>query len=282
MNDIRQRKMDCAIADFFTSCSTVPPYIVEGKAFRNMLLVANPQWNEIGRQKLRSLAEVELMRWKTKVKLLLMANKGFICAETDLWSDRRLRAYMSIFGRLVTPAFELKRVLIAFGQVHGSHSGANIRTNYDQFLEDAGISTVDIARTTTDNARNMIKCFQLNLDGSQQKEIDHILSVVLETNDDKEELLKLDDSDEEDDDEDGGEQYLQCMENLTDLLPCLEGKRLLCFAHSLQLVVIDSLKTLKGELCNAIAKANNMASASHQCQAVMAVVGNLPTPIKTR
>ena len=286
LKDPHQLRIDSAVVEFFNSCVTVPTYLVEDKSFRKMIKTACMQWNEMGRQKLRQITDQEVDRWRSKVNLLLAANKGFISVETDLWSDRRLRPYITLFGSIVDPSFKRIRILIGFGEVVGAHTGINIRSHFESFLEQAGLTMHD-ALSTTENARNMVKCFQQQLDGSKIANVEHLLSVSFEGMDmAKIEMLRLEDSDDENEElssEVRGHEYFTLLDNLADELEAVViGKRLSCFAHTIQLVVVDALKEMWNDIRHAVSKANNLASVSHQCQLVMQIVGNLPTPVKTR
>ena len=290
LNDKRQMEIDFAVANLFNSCVTVAFRVVEHKAFREMAYALNPQWNPMGRARLRQMTSEEYETWKDKIKLMACANKGFISVETDLWSDRRLRSYITLYGTFVTTDLKRKRFLIGFKDVKGSHNGLNIRSHYEQALSEVGLHVEDLVRTTTDNARNMLSCFSINLDGTKEAQISNLLTVVKETwskeAEEDEDLLVLDESDDEMFDAEESdvkvEEWEKDLDRLTDLISHIDGQRISCFAHSLQLVVVDALNDLPADIRHAVAKANNVASVSHQVQAVADLLGNIPTPAKTR
>ena len=133
-------------------------------------------------------------------------------------------------------------------------------------------------------------CFSINLDGTKEAQISNLLTVVKETwskeAEEDEDLLVLDESDDEMFDAEESdvkvEEWEKDLDRLTDLISHIDGQRISCFAHSLQLVVVDALNDLPADIRHAVAKANNVASVSHQVQAVADLLGNIPTPAKTR
>ena len=240
LNDPNQKRMDRRVSDFFIH-SMVSRRIVEQPSFRNMLSAFNSQWNVMGKDKLGKLIIAITDEIRNKVSTALCANKGFISVETDLWSDRRLRAYLGIVSTFVDSNFVRRKNLLGFQQVTGAHTAVNIKLNFNSLLSSVGINYCDLVRVTTDNARNMLKCFSTQLDGSKNQEIDHLISAMNKDDEMNEFILKLDESDCEDEETEPQPEdpYEAVFAKLDGLLNLVEGQRISCFAHSIQLVVID-------------------------------------------
>ena len=155
-----------------------------------------------------------------------------ICLTVDLRSSQDMRSFMGITSHF-TVDYTLQSVMLACRQFHGSHTADKI---YEVFEEIVSVFDINsrISTIVTDNAASMVKAF--SLPGSES------LCVC---------------SDEEDDQDDGLEEVV-----VADVLDYLPSHRSPCFAHTLQLVVKDSLEQA-GQLKNVIAKVGALVSHVH-------------------
>ena len=144
-SDPRQKKINEAICDFCVK-KVVPLTGVISKEFRNVILVAEPRWREVGYLGLISLIRQKSEACTIAAKKLLQKNKGRISNEVDLWTDRRCRSFMAIYGTVISSTFERKKVLMAFEYVPGSHTGQAIKEVYQNSLHNLGISEEDVVR----------------------------------------------------------------------------------------------------------------------------------------
>ena len=77
----------------------------------------------------------------------------------DIWSSRRMHAYLGITCHFVTKEWEVLSLLIACSQLHGRHTGENILSEFEEVVSRAGISP-KVYRVVTDNASNISKVSQ--------------------------------------------------------------------------------------------------------------------------
>ncbi|KAF8691107.1 Encoded by, partial [Rhizoctonia solani] len=107
------------------------------------------------RNKLEALAEAMYRIEKDYVdkEMLSKASRGLISLTSDLWSDIRIRSFMSVTAHYVNELGLLRDHLIAFRKLDGHHSGINIGQSLHQVLQELGVAH-KIGYITLDNASN--------------------------------------------------------------------------------------------------------------------------------
>ena len=161
----------------------------------------------------------------------------------DIWSSRRMHAYMGISIHFITDGWKLLTYLLACSKMSGSHTADNIQSEYDSIVSKYNL-TGKVFKVVTDNASNMCAAFR---DETSLPGFDGVVGEV-------DEFLDLGSGSESDSSDDtmAIEELDKC---LRELPICPE--RLACFAHTLQLCIKDGLKAASA-LLSAIQKAGRI------------------------
>lgn len=236
-NSPRQQAITRSILqDLIVGCS-LPLSIVENPYFRNFLNVLDSRYTPVSRTTLTEKLIPDLV---TKVKgdiIKALEVQANIAVTTDLWSDRRLRSFLGVTAHVICKnkdSYSLQSFLLDCRRFTGKHCGERIALAFDSIVEEYGISH-KLSYILTDNASNMKRAFKVRMPEAEQPEGDS--------------------SDELDD-----ETMWEDVEEVSDTWSA--GERLSCFAHSLQLVIQDGMKEVKG-VARAIAKATKFTTLLH-------------------
>jgi hypothetical protein len=228
--------------------SMLPFQFVESQGFRKFMAVVDPKYSIPSRRTVTRKTTDKLQMIKDSIKhdLDLLAEQnlriGTVHATTDLWSSRTLEPIIGVRFHYFDASFGLHVRTVAYRHFAERHTGENIATVFEKIVEEYGISAAEMGYQVTDNARNMLKAFEIfsehavaqlaaqssandidpnpNMSGSDQ--------AVGETdnNTDGEFLEFLADDDGTADDDS----------------IVIESCRLPCVAHTLQLAIKDALK----------------------------------------
>ena len=168
-----------------------------------------------------------------------LKKKSTVSLTTDILSDRRLRSFLRVTAHLCNKSkdcYALESYLLDCRHFPGRHSGERISSAFEDITEEYGICQIN-SYIVTDNAANM-KC-AFNVPMPQQQ-----------SGDSESEEENLDD-----------EHLWEDMHPVEDTEPLWSsGERISCFAHSLQLVVNDSMKEVRA-IFRAIAKTSRFSIA---------------------
>ena len=77
----------------------------------------------------------------------------------DIWSSRRMHAYMGISIHFVTDGWKLLTYLLACSKMSGSHTADNIQSEYDSIVSKYNL-TGKVFKVVMDNASNMCATFR--------------------------------------------------------------------------------------------------------------------------
>lgn len=184
----------------------------------------------------------------------------------DLWTSRDMRSFMGVTGHFIID-YVLQSVMFGCRRFYGSHRGEAIRTSYQEILGDFEIAD-KVTIIVTDSASIMVKAFSL-----PGYVITNDLEVYEGEEDDKEDLEPLAINIEDSDD-------VLCHTDVIRFFP----ERVLCFSHTLQLVVKDGLKE-SGQLKTVISKASSLVAhirKSHLASELLEKCNRLQTANATR
>ena len=231
-SDSRQQAISDAVTKMVIK-DLVPIRIVECEGFRDLLSLIEPRYRMVSRDHIQRKL---LPQFKSKVEkvIMTMLQEAESCSvTTDVWSSRRMHAYLGVTCHFITRSWHLESVLLSCSHLRGRHTGVNILAEFEEAVEKFNILQ-RLFRVVTDNASNMLKAFpeSVSLPG-----------------------FDIDDEDENEDDDDMAGCFDEEDEiddlNDTSLIP----KRISCFAHTLQLCVKDGLASPSSIVTKVIAKA---------------------------
>ena len=230
-NDPRQKAITDALIKMIVK-DLQPVYIVEREGFRDFVNVLEPRYTIVSR---KHLQQTLLPSCHVKVEEAIRSALMEIdtCSLTlDIWSSRRMHAYLGITCHFVTKEWEVLSLLISCSQLHGHHTGENILSEFEEVVSRAGIS-LKVYRVVTDNASNVRKAFE-SLPGFD---------------------IEKDSDDEDDQMEESEDSDVDVMQLDQIEIP----QRVPCFAHTLQLAINDGLKSCRS-ISSIVTKASRIVN----------------------
>lgn len=239
---VRQQELTAGVADLITECM-LPLRFTETHGFQKFMTLVDsrfrcPSRRTVSRQINSSLAGMQ-QRLRLNIQEAMAEGNNVIHATIDLWSSRNMEPIIGVRFHYFDTQFKLVVKTAAFRHFGERHSAENISMAFETIVAEYEIPIHTFGYQVTDNARNMIKAFEIfSLHGQVnlpiQTESDVAISVDGEgaEGDDSdgdgegdEELLLEDDEDEEDGCDVAG-----------------PGSRMPCIAHTLQLAIKDAIR----------------------------------------
>lgn len=95
-------------------------------------------WSPITRRALHSIAGKSRDNVFENIKQCLAASK-YICITIDIWTDRRLRAFIGITAHHIDDLFKFKSDVLACRNITITHTGENIKKELDYILNEFNI-----------------------------------------------------------------------------------------------------------------------------------------------
>ena len=225
-NSPKQREISEAMVKMIVK-DIRPISIVENEGFRDLISLLEPRYTMVSRQHItRRILPEFLSRVQHSLDSLLVEVSS--CNLTlDIWSSRRMHAYIGISIHFVTDGWKLLTYLLACSKMSGSHTADNIQSEYDSIVSKYNL-TGKVFKVVTDNASNMCAAFrgETSLPGFDgvDSDIAEFLDIGSDSGSDSSEDTTIESLDE-------------CLRDLP-----IGPERLACFAHTLQLCVKDGLK----------------------------------------
>jgi BED zinc finger len=135
-----------------------PFNIVEQEEFKQFVYTLDPRYVIPCRQTIKQEINSLFEQRKTNIKLEINSFTTKIALTTDIWSSKyNNTAFLGITMHYINNNWEIKKCLLDFIPIEGSHSGALILTNLTDTLQEFNISN-RIISLTTDNGSNMLVC----------------------------------------------------------------------------------------------------------------------------
>jgi len=135
-----------------------PFSIVEQAEFKQLIYTLDPRYVIPCRQIIKREVNSLFNKRKTNIKLELNNISTKIALTTDIWSSKyNNAAFLGITMHYINNDWEVKRCLLDFIPIEGSHTGALILNNLTEILQEFNISD-KIISLTTDNGSNMLVC----------------------------------------------------------------------------------------------------------------------------
>ena len=241
-NDPRQKAITDAVIKMIIR-DVQPAYIVEREGFRELLNVLEPWYTVVSR---KHIQQSLLPSYHSKVAEAIkntLSNVDTCSLTLDIWSSRRMHAYLGVTCHFVTKEWKILSLLLSCSKLLGRHTAESILSEFEEVISRTDIS-LKVYRVVTDNASNVKKAFSGSLPGFGVEQDS-------DTDDDDQD----DDDDEQTTDSDNDD------DNNPDVrLDEIEiPQRLSCFAHTLQLSIKDGLKSC-GKISSILAKASRIVN----------------------
>jgi hypothetical protein len=241
-NNPRQRMLSKSVVENLIVGCGLPVSIVENEHFRNFMSDVDSKYVVPCRKTVTTSHLTQLLKVKQESVKHAVCAAGDVALTVDIWSDRRQHSFIAITAHIFEKSVGSKSLLICFKSFKGTHTGQSIADVIERVIDDYSLRA-KVHFMVTDNASNMKKaaCF---------------LFPVSDTPDENQLLIDdftaLDDPDLYED---------IAIDDLG--VTCLDGERLPCFAHSLQLTVRDGLQMVQSSR-GALAKCSKLANLIHQ------------------
>ena len=126
-----------------------PFNIVEQAEFKQFIYTLDPRYVIPCRQIIKREVNLLFNKRKTNIKLELNNISTKIALTTDIWSSKyNNAAFLGITMHYINNDWEVKRCLLDFIPIEGSHTGALILNNLAEILQEFNISDKIISLTT--------------------------------------------------------------------------------------------------------------------------------------
>ena len=189
-----------------------------------------------------------MIELKAKISVCIQsANSVSICC--DIWSKKGLTSsYLGITAHFSSNSYHCRHATtLAVRRLFTSHTAANIRSAVDEILEEWDIEPSKVSAVITDNGSNMVAAFKTNLSKAEDEEVEET----------EERCTPQDDAEDFLDHE---------LEHDIEFTPL---RRIACFSHTLQLVVMTfdkatQLKELLKHAHSIVRKINSSTKATER------------------
>lgn len=222
----------------------LPLSLVSSRCFKSFVQSLDPQYQLPSRKHLSTiLLKKKYSEIRSDVVHRLESTPS-INLTMVLWSNRQMRSFVGITGHFVSDAWKMESVMLSCNRVTSRHTAETIFQLYEDATHAFNINE-KVLHIITDTASNMKKAFT-SLPGYEGN------------SDDDSDV----DSDSEDDLSDLQVQSLKDVTepDVSDLLPLEGGLNWIgCFAHVLQLIVKDGLRSA-GRMETVISKCSKLVS----------------------
>ena len=145
----------------YIGCTNTPNSIVENTHFKNLLEALDPAYPIPGRGGVATELNHLLTEMKAKIQLYLsFAKKVTLCA--DIWTKRGLSSsYLGVTAHWFSYKDKNRHcATLAVELMQGSITGQAIRFALDRILHEWDIPTEKVCAVITDNGSNMVKAFK--------------------------------------------------------------------------------------------------------------------------
>jgi hypothetical protein len=243
-NHPRQQLLTKSLVENVIVQCGVPMSFVESKGFREFMHVVDSKYVPPSRKSVTQTILPSLLENKIKLINEIVSDSSDIALTIDIWTDRCQHSFIGITAHIFSlETTEVSSYLITFKQFQGSHTGHAIASEIENTLCVYNLNS-KVHFIVTDNASNMKKALSFVFPSH---------NILQET-----EGNILDDSDDLDD----PSLFNDFSADILDAaIPF--GERIPCFAHSLQLVIRDALRSTN-TFSKAIAKCSKLANLVHQ------------------
>ena len=132
-----------------------PFKVVEGEAFRKMVLKLDPQYQVPSRETVKKAIKKSFEDRKTIVKNFIKDIPGKVALTTDIWSSLKNEGFLGITIHFIDENWILRHFTLDIFRFKGAHTGQAIADEIYRVMTEFGLEMKTIA-ITTDNGSNMI------------------------------------------------------------------------------------------------------------------------------
>lgn len=178
----------------FIAQDMLPIYAVDKKGFRNMMEIANPQYDLPHSNHFRRVAIPSLYNTvRADIESKISDKNFFFAATTDMWSSVTSEPYMSYTVHYIDSSFDLQTYCLQCLYTPDDHTGVNLKEEMLSTLSHWDLKQERQVAITTDSGSNIklacqllgwtrISCFSHNLDLAVKKSfhdsrVDRVLSL---------------------------------------------------------------------------------------------------------
>jgi len=274
----RQRELTDAIISNLIIEGNLPLSLVEQSWFRDFMKVVDPKYKVPSRHNVSTASSNKFQIKRAILQSKLMEVK-YVSLTLDMWSDRRMRSFMGITVHFMDSAMKLQSFLLDFAHFSGRHTGDKLAEHCAKVIEEFNLR-YKVVFVITDNAANMLNAFK-DISGILGVQIDDIGPDNYLEDDISDSGASDGDQSPEDidallDGEDNAEFADEKTDSLVEMTECEEEKvdqvleyiggivqkRIPCCIHTLQLVIVDGMKTAKF-MSNVQSKASRLSTILH-------------------
>jgi len=239
----KQIELTDAITDLVAD-SMLPLQLVETPGFKKFMSIVEPRYKTPSRRTIarRLLNSVDELKDQCRAEIQEAMSYGDVIHFTmDLWSSRAMEPIAGIRMHFFDASYKLQVKTACYRHFGEKHTGGNIAAVFTEMLDSYGIEANKAGYQVTDNAKNMIKAFDLfSIHAARiADDAQNDTGSALSDNEEVDEAEEVSDNNNEVAefvaDEDGDEQQ----EIMCDI-PA--ARRLPCTVHTLQLVVKDAVQ----------------------------------------
>ena len=274
LNNIDQKINESVTLNLIVKCN-LPPSVIEQSGFRAFMKLVAPKWKPSSSRYMKTNTIPTLVSFLRRKIDMMLNDIENLSITTDIWTDRRGKAFIGITGHFLDIDFRSQAVLLDFVRLKCRHTGENIRNVTEDILEKLKI-TRKIYRIITDNASNMIKAYKFGLSVVADDHPNQSTQENYNGNTLKNDAVNDDDPD--------SQIELVLTDPIDDHEPKLDlgnnkNIRLSCFAHSLQLVIRDGLTNV-ALLSKTLAKCKKLSKKSQKSTKIADLLDDVDMKIK--
>jgi hypothetical protein len=221
--------------------SMLPFQFAESKGFKQFMAIVEPKYNVPSRRTVtrKTVDKLQMLKDNIRTELDKLAENslriGTVHATTDLWSSRTLEPIIGVRFHYFDANFRLQVKTVAYRHFAERHTGENIATTFEQIVEEYGITASEMGYQVTDNARNMLKAFDIFAE--------HAAAQFVANSNQRDGHEEAHDEADPDDSDNEFIEFLADDDGTDDDDTIVLGScRLPCTAHTLQLAIKDALK----------------------------------------
>jgi len=230
----RQQQLTEAITDLVAD-SMLPLQLVDTQGFKKFMNIVEPRYVVPCRRTIsrRLLSSVDNIKQQCRTELEEVKAAGNAIHFTmDLWSSRAMEPIAGVRMHYFDVNFQLKVKTACYRHFGERHTGENIAAVFEEMLDSYGIEASKAGYQVTDNAKNMIKAFDL---------FSLHAAGISNANDE----VELEEADEPEIRENNIEvaEFLQDDDEVAEIsfdIPAV--RRLPCTVHTIQLVIKDAVQ----------------------------------------
>ena len=275
-NEFRQIKGEKLLSYLFNATKLEYDFI-NCKAFRMLINFLDPKLKIPGLIKIENIGLNLQEQMNEKIKNILK-DCNFITLATDLWTTKNMRnSYLALTCHYFdNKNIKNENILLCLSLMNQKHSSENIKKEIEKVLEKFEINFSKVLRIITDNGSNLVKCFKTSLSKKViEQSINDIIEHVISFSENDNEIDKEIEWDKENKEIliESEEFEIKEFEENESFQKEEKSFRIPCYAHTLQLVVNEVVKSK--EINSIASKLKKLAHKINKSQPAMVYLQSL-------